>query len=151
MKLKHVPKTIPTEVFALNDDSSLGTKYDVAETASKTACVIGSDGTVTAPSDMTSGRLFVMYEYEVTGDSVAIVNESNNFPKAVKLIVECLCYDPCDSDTKILCYIKANNALMSSDFDVTMAASETHPFTYQLQQDYCDADKRLYEVIVVED
>jgi len=40
---------------------------------------------------------------------------------------------------------------MSSDFDVTLAAGETHPFTYQLQQDYCDSEKRLYEVVVVED
>lgn len=150
MKLAHTPVGEVTEIFALNGDSSLGTKYVAGTTASKTEFVI-SDNTITAPTDLEKGtKLFVMYDYEAT-DVVSIVNESNAFPKAVKIVIEALCYDPCDQDTKILCYITAKNAIMSSDFDVTLAAGETHPFTYQLQQDYCDAEKKLYEVVVVED
>jgi len=151
MKLAHTPVGEITEIFALNGDSSLGTKYVAGTAASETEFVITEDGTVTAPTSLAAGaKLFVMYDYEAT-DAISIVNESNAFPKAVKLVIEALCYDPCDQDTKILCYITAKNAIMSSDFDVTLAAGETHPFTYQLQQDYCDSEKRLYEVVVVED
>lgn len=150
MKLAHTPVGEVTEIFALNGDSSLGTKYVAGTAASATEFVI-ADGTVTAPTGLEAGtKLFVMYDYAAT-DAVSIVNESNKFPKAVKIVVEALCYDPCDQDNKILCYITAKNAIMSSDFDVTLAAGETHPFTYQLQQDYCDSEKKLYEVVVVED
>ena len=150
MKLAHTPVGEITEIFALNGDSSLGTKYVAGTTASATEFVIAGD-VITAPTGLAAGtKLFVMYDYEAT-DAISIVNESNAFPKAVKLVIEALCYDPCDQDTKILCYITAKNAIMSSDFDVTLAAGETHPFTYQLQQDYCDVERRLYEVVVVED
>lgn len=150
--LAHTPVGQITEIFALNGDSSLGTKYTAAESASATQFIHTADSTtITIPTGLTVGtKLFVMYDYEAT-DAITVVNESNNFPKAVKLVIEALCYDPCDQDTKILVYIKANNAIMSSDFDVTLAAGETHPFTYQLQQDYCSSEKKLYEVIVIED
>ena len=150
MKLTHTPVGDITEIFALNGDSSLGTKYTAGTAATATEFVI-TDNTITAPTGLADGtKLFVMYDYEAT-DAITIVNESNAFPKAVKIVIEALCYDPCDQDTKILCYITAKNAIMSSDFDVTLAAGETHSFTYQLQQDYCDSEKKLYEVVVVED
>lgn len=150
MKLAHTPVGEIKEIFALNGDSSLGTKYVLATAASETEFAI-AEGVISAPTSLEAGaKLFVMYDYEAT-DAISVVNESNAFPKAVKLLIEALCYDPCSQDDKILVYIKANNAIMSSDFDVTLAAGETHPFTYQLQQDYCDSEKRLYEVIVVED
>ena len=150
--LGHTPVGQITEIFALNGDSSLGTKYSAAEAASETAFVHVANATeLTIPTGLTAGsQLFVMYDYEAT-DAITIVNESNKFPKAVKIVIEALCYDPCDQDTKILCYITAKNAIMSSDFDVSLAAGETHSFTYQLQQDYCDSEKKLYEVVVVED
>ena len=148
--LKNTPVGTITEIYALNGDSSLGKKFEAAEAASATAFVI-ADGTITVPTGLEKGsQLFVMYEYE-SENAVRVVNESNKFPKAVKLVIEALCYDPCDPDTKILTYIICNNAQMSSDFDVTMAAGETHPFTYLLQQDYCSAEKKLYEVVVVND
>ena len=150
MKLAHTPVGEITEIFALNGDSSLGTKYVAGTEASATEFVI-ADGVITAPAGLEAGaKLFVMYDYEAA-EAVSIVNESNAFPKAVKIVIEALCYHPCDQDNKILCYITAKNAIMSSDFDVTLAAGETHPFSYSLQQDYCDTEKKLYEVVVVED
>ena len=148
--LKNTPVGTITEIYALNGDSSLGKKFEAAEAASATAFAI-ADGTITLPTGLEKGsQLFVMYEYE-SQNAVKVVNESNKFPKAVKLVIEALCYEPCDPDTKILTYIICNNAQMSSDFDVTMAAGETHPVTYLLQQDYCSAEKKLYEVVVVND
>lgn len=149
-ELKNEPVDTITEIYALNGDSSLGKKFSAAEAASETAFVI-SEQTITLPTGLEKGsQLFVMYEYK-SQNAVKVVNESNKFPKAVKLVIEALCYEPCDPDTKILTYIICNNAQMSSDFDVTMAAGETHPFTYLLQQDYCSAEKKLYEVVVVND
>lgn len=150
MKLAHTPVGEITEIFALNGDSSLGTKYVAADAASDKEFVIAGD-VITAPTGLEAGaKLFVMYDYEAA-EAVSIVNESNAFPKAVKLVIEALAYDPCSQDDKILVYITAKNAIMSSDFDVTMAAGEQHPFSYSLQQDYCDTEKKLYEVVVVED
>lgn len=150
--LAHTPKGQITEIFALNGDSTLGTRYEGAEAASGTAFIhVADSNTITVPTGLAAGtKLFVMYDYEAT-DAISVINESNNFPKAVKLVIEALAYDPCDQNNKILVYITAKNAIMSADFDVTMAAGESHSFTYDLQQDYCDPDKKLYEVVVVED
>lgn len=150
--LAHTPKGQITEIFALNGDSTLGTRYEAAAAASGTAFVHAADSnTITVPTGLAAGtKLFVMYDYEAT-DAISVINESNNFPKAVKLVIEALAYDPCDQNNKILVYITCPNAIMSADFDVSMAAGEVHSFTYQLQQDYCSEMKTLYSVVVVED
>lgn len=150
--LAHTPKGQITEIFALNGDSTLGTRYEGAEAASGTAFIhVADSNTITVPTGLAAGtKLFVMYDYEAT-DAISVINESNNFPKAVKLVIEALAYDPCDQNNKILVYITCPNAIMSADFDVSMAAGESHSFTYQLQQDYCSEMKTLYSVVVVED
>ena len=150
--LAHTPKGQITEIFALNGDSTLGTRYEGAEAASGTAFIhVADSNTITVPTGLAAGtKLFVMYDYEAT-DAISVINESNNFPKAVKLVIEALAYDPCDQNNKILVYITCPNAIMSADFDVSMAAGESHSFTYQLQQDSCSEMKTLYSVVVVED
>ena len=146
--LKHTPKVAPTEAFKLNGDGSLGTKFVGATEAAADKFSI-AEAVLTPPTGF-EGELFIMYDYEAI-EAVEIVNESNKFPKAVRLVIEALCYDPCDQDTKILCILDCPNAQISNDFDISFAPDGTHPFTYMLQQDYCDTDKRLYRVIVVED
>ena len=62
--LKHTPKTAPTEIYALNGDSTFGTKYVKATAASATAFAI-TGSAVTLPTGLENGtEMFVMYEYE---------------------------------------------------------------------------------------
>ena len=88
-ELKHSPKVVPTEIYALNGDSTFGTKYAKATAASATEFSI-ADKTISLPTGVTAGTdMFVMYEYE-TENAVEVVNSAKNFPVGCKFVMEVL-------------------------------------------------------------
>ena len=140
--LKHTPKTAPVEIYALNGDSTFGTKYAKATSASATAFSI-TDGKITLPTGIGAGvEMFVMYEYE-TENAVEVVNSAKNFPVGCKFVMEVLGCDVCDQTNLVYAYVIFNNAKLSPDMDWSIATDGTHPFSMKAQQDYCDKDKRL--------
>lgn len=93
--LKHAPKAAPTEIYALNGDSTFGVKYSKETAASATAFSI-ADKTITLPTGIAEGTdMFVMYEYE-TENAVEVVNSATEFPVGCKFIMEVLGCDVCD-------------------------------------------------------
>lgn len=93
--LKHTPKAAPTEIYALNGDSTFGVKYTKSTAASATAFAV-SGNTVTVPTGLANGtEMFVMYEYE-TENAVEVVNSATNFPVGCKFVMEVLGCDVCD-------------------------------------------------------
>ena len=145
--LKHTPKVAPTEIYMLNGDSTLGKKFTAATSASATEFVIaGTD--LTAPTGLTAGdQLYVMYEYESETAS-SVVNSATNFPTGCKFVMEVLGCDVCDQTTQIFAYLVFNNAKLSPDFDWSIATDGAHPFSMRAQQDYCDKEKKLFEIII---
>ena len=145
--LKHTPKTAPTEIYALNGDSTFGTKYVKATAASATAFAI-TGSTVTLPTGLENGaEMFVMYEYE-TENAVEVVNSATNFPVGCKFVMEVLGCDVCDQTNLVYAYVIFNNAKLSPDFDWNIATDGTHPFSMKAQQDYCDKEKRLFSIVI---
>jgi hypothetical protein len=145
--LKHAPKVAPTEVYALNGDSTFGTKYTKATQASATAFAI-ADKTITLPTGLEAGtEMFVMYEYE-TENAVEVINSATNFPVGCKFVMEVLGCDVCDQTNLVYAYVIFNNAKLSPDFDWSIATDGTHPFSMKAQQDYCDKEKRLFSIII---
>jgi hypothetical protein len=146
-ELKHTPKTAPTEIYAINGDSTFGVKYVKATEASATAFAI-ADKTITLPTDVSVGtEMFVMYEYE-TENAVEVVNSAKNFPVGCKFVMEVLGCDVCDQTNLVYAYVIFNNAKLSPDFDWSIATDGTHPFSMKAQQDYCDKEKRLFSIII---
>ena len=93
--LKHTPKVAPTEIYALNDDSTFGVKYTKGTAAAAGVFSI-ADGVIALPTDVTVGtEMFVMYEYE-TENAVEVVNSAKNFPVGCKFVMEVLGCDVCD-------------------------------------------------------
>ena len=132
--LKHTPKVAPTEIYALNSDSTFGTKYTKATTASATSFAI-TGSTITLPTGMVDGtEMFVMYEYE-TENAVEVVNSAKNFPVGCKFVMEVLGCDVCDQTNLVYAYVIFNNAKLSPDFDWSIATDGTHPFSMKAQQD----------------
>ena len=140
--LKHTPKAAPTEIYALNSDSTFGVKYSKATAASDVAfAVSGAD--LTLPTSVAAGtEMFVMYEYE-TENAVEVVNSATNFPVGCKFVMEVLGCDVCAQTNLVYAYVIFNNAKLSPDFDWSIATDGTHPFSMKAQQDYCDKEKRL--------
>ena len=142
--LKHTPKAAPTEIYAINDDSTFGVKYVQETAASATAfAYTEADHSITLPTGLAAGtEMFVMYEYE-TENAVEVVNSAKNFPVGCKFVMEVLGCDVCDQTNLVYAYVIFNNAKLSPDFDWSIATDGSHPFSMQAQQDYCDKEKRL--------
>jgi hypothetical protein len=146
-ELKHTPKVAPTEIYALNSDSTFGVKY-VKGTAATAEAFSIADKTISLPTGLAVGtEMFVMYEYE-TDKAVEVVNSAKNFPVGCKFIMEVLGCDVCDQTNLVYAYVIFNNAKLSPDFDWSIATDGTHPFSMKAQQDYCDKEKRLFSIVI---
>ena len=134
--LKHAPKAVPSEIYALGQDSTFAQKYVRETSASATAFAYSeADHTITLPTGVADGaEMFVMYEYETTS-AVEVVNSAKNFPVGCKFIMEVLGCDVCDQTNLVYAYVIFNNAKLSPDFDWSIATDGTHPFSMKAQQD----------------
>lgn len=133
-ELKHTPKAAPTEIYALNGDSTFGAKYSKGTAASATAFSV-ADKTISLPTEVEAGtEMFVMYEYE-SEQAVEVVNSATEFPVGCKFIMEVLGCDVCDQTNLIYAYVIFNNFKLSPDFDWSIATDGAHPFSGKAQQD----------------
>lgn len=48
----------------------------------------------------------------------------------------------------IYAYVVFPNFKLSPDFDWSVATDGTHPFSGKAQQDYCDKEKKLFNIII---
>ena len=114
--LKHTPKAAPTEIYALNGDSTFGVKYTKSTTADAEHFSIASK-TISLPTGLAVGTdMFVMYEYE-TENAVEVVNSATQFPVGCKFVMEVLGCDVCDQTNLVYAYVIFNNFKLSPDFD----------------------------------
>jgi hypothetical protein len=151
--LKHTPKAAPEAIYALNGDSTLGAKYTKAKDTAATATEFTyADGVITLPTDIAAGAdMFVMYDYE-SENAVEVINSANKFPSMGKMTFECLVYDVCDPETKIFAYVVLPRFQLKSDFDWSVGGdSQTHPFSGKAHVNYCDKNKQMVRVVIVDD
>lgn len=100
--LKHKPVAAPTEIYAINGDSTFGVKYKKETAAGADVfAYTEADKTISLPTGLTVGTdMFVMYEYE-SENAVEVVNSANNFPVGCKFVMEVLGCDVCDQTNLI--------------------------------------------------
>ena len=154
--LKHTPNAtgaagIPY-IYALNGDGTLGTKYPYASAATASAFSF-SGTTLTVPTGASSGDMFlVIYHYDAdnSDEALSVTNSASNFPSAGKFVMEVLGCDVCDISTKYYAYLIFPQAKLTSDFDLTFATDGNHPFTIRANQEYCDREKRLFQIVIPE-
>ena len=145
--LKHTPVDEVTKIYLLNGDSTLGTVYEKATSASaKNFALTGK--ILTPPTGLAKDeQLFVIYEYDAT-QAVSVVSSAKNFPTGGKFIMEVLGTDVCDSTRLLYAYLIFPNFKLSPDFDWNIATDSTHNFSGKAQQEYCDKNKTLFQLIV---
>ena len=147
--LKHTPKVTPTVIYKLNGDGTLGASLEYSASAGVGKFTY-DDGahTITFPTDAVSGdQYFIYYDYEAT-EAVVVEGNGKDFPKAGRFIMEVLGADVCDQSNLVHAYIIFPNAKLDANVDMTFTTDGTHPFTIQAQQDYCDHEKRLFQIAV---
>ena len=146
--LAHEPVEDITAIYLLNGDSTLGQKFTVNTTATEDQFAYASDThTITLPTNVTSGEIFVMYDYESEA-AVEVVASATKFPKAGKFVMEVLGNDVCDPTKLIYAYVIFPNAKLDPNTDITLSTESTHPFSLQAQQAYCDKEKVLFKIVI---
>lgn len=147
--LAHTPISAVTEIYQINGDGTLGTKYSLGTTASETNFVYDEENhSITVPTGLAEGtQLFVMYEYAAS-KAVAVTGDAINFPKAGRFVLEVLGTDTCDPSTLIHAYLIFPNAKLDANVDISFTTDGNHPFKIICQQNYCDAKKVLYQLVI---
>ena len=151
--LKHTPVEgkEPTAIYALNGDSTLGAKFSAGTAASATQFAY-EDGVITLPTGLKAGdEMFVMYEYE-TVNAIEVVNSAKNFAKMGKMTFEILAYDVCNPEEKLFGYLILPRFQLSNDFDWSIGGdNQQHAFSGKAMVDYCNKEKQMVRVVIVDD
>lgn len=155
--LKHTPAAAGADgipfCYKIKGDDSTTTTYSYAAAAGAAAFTF-STTTFTLPTGLTAGdRLMVPYYYTAnsTDEAVKVTNTAVDFTTPGRGVLEILAHDPCDPSSIHYAMIIFPNARLSGSFDLGLASDSGHPFSLKAMQDYCDAEKKLFEFIVPDD
>lgn len=161
--LKHIPIVKPAAIYELNGDSTLGARYEIGKETDATETVAAyddTDGTIKLPLSLVTEEklnavekteMFVMYDYE-SENAVEVINSANKFPTMGQMTFECLVHDVCDPESKIFAYVILPRFQLKSDFDWSVGGdSQTHPFSGKAHVDYCNKNKEMVRVVLVDD
>lgn len=134
-------------IYALNNDSTLGTKYTLGTSVSATEFTLdAATKTITVPTGVT-GNIAVFYDYDAE-EAVMLQNNASEFPKAGKFMLEVIGKDTCDKTATYVAYLVFPNAKLKTDMELGFNTDSGHPFSMQMMQDYCDLEKRLFNIYI---
>ena len=160
LTLKHTPVGTAgseiTAIYALDKAGNMAKAYTVAAQAAEgTFKIDAATKKLTLPTSITEAtRFLVIYSYEADGSegngAIEITATAEDFPVAGRMIVEVLGEDVCTTGVKLYAYLDFPNAKLTSNFDITWGTDSEHPFEITCMQEYCDAEKKLFTLIVPE-
>ena len=95
--------------------------------------------------DLAAGdKLFVEYDFN-SENCVAVVDSADKFPDNIEIVVEGLFATPCDE--AIAGYTIFPKAQLSASTTASFGRTDTFPFSFTAQQDYCDENKQLFRQV----
>lgn len=136
-------------IYAL-DGGEIGTSYEVGAAASDKEFVVAEDGTITLPTSVTSGRVYVEYSYE-TENAVRVVNRASQFPTAGRLVILAYFRDKCTDKVYSGAVVCPKAKLNPESVELALTSTGKHPFEFTMMRDYCDElNDELFEIILSE-
>ena len=96
---------------------------------------------------MTEGKVYVEYAYE-SEEAVRIVNKTNEYPTAGKLVILALFRDKCTDKTILGSIICPKAKLNPESVDLALTPTGKHPFEYTMMKDFCSDDEELFEIVL---
>lgn len=107
---------------------------------------VANDGTITFPEGV-SGKVYAEYAYE-SDEAVRIVNKTNEYPTAGKLVILALFRDKCTDKTILGSIICPKAKLNPESVDLSLTPTGKHPFEYTMMKDYCSDEEELFEIVL---
>ena len=149
-KLKNAPieKSV-TYIYSI-EDGQIGTAFKVGAAATDTECVVADDGTITLPTSVKSGKIYVEYKYENT-NAMRVVNKASNFPTACSMVIYAYFKDVCNENTvysgKIIC---PKAKLNPEQVELALTSTGKHAFEFTMMRDYCaeEGEDELFSIVI---
>lgn len=139
-------------VCTLRKDGSRDKKFTIGQAASETVCTYtaGTKKLTFADGALKEGdKLFIQYDYSST-ECVAVYDYGDKFPTDMEIVVEVMAHPLCSSSTAYAGFLVFPNATLSSSVTYNFGKTESFPFEFSAQQDYCDENKQLFRMVFPE-
>lgn len=152
VKLAHTPLVDSIKWIYAIENNEIGTAYAVGAAASENEAVVAEDGTITLPTSVTTGKVYVEYTFE-SSSAVKISNKASNFPEACSVVIYAYFRDVCNENKiysgKIVC---PKAKLSPESIELALTSTGKHPFSFVINRDYCaeEGEDTLFDVIVSE-
>lgn len=146
LALKHTPVKDSVKYIYAVENGVASTSYPVAAAVTATEFAITDEGEITPPTGF-SGELYVEYQYE-SSKAVRIINSADEFPEVCKAVIYVIFKDVCTEELisgKVVCN---KCKLDPSSVEIALTATGKHPFTFQIQKDFCSTENELFRFIV---
>lgn len=134
-------------VNVMTKDGGIAQTLEKADAAAAGKYAI-ADKVITFHTDVTEGTSVVILYKKETANAVQIDKNADKFAKGGEFWLEVLFCDPCDTNTEYHGFLVFPNAKMSNETTIDFNNEATHGFTIEAMQDYCDANKRLFYMVV---
>ena len=146
-KLSRVPVENSIPYIYIIENGEIGQSYAVGAAATADEAVVANDGTITVPTSVTEGKVYVEYAYE-SEEAVKIVNKSGEYPTAGKLVILALFRDKCTDKTILGSIICPKAKLNPESVDLSLTPTGKHPFEYTMMKDFCSDEANLFEIVL---
>lgn len=146
--LSNIPHDDIKYIYTI-ESNEIGTKYTVGSQANETNFSI-SGKEITVPTGVTSGKIFVEYNYE-NENAMKLTAGANDYPSQCSLVIYAYFRNVCNDSIKYSGKIICPKAKLSAEsIELALNSTGKHPFTFNLNADYCDEDAELFSIIVSE-
>ena len=147
VKLSRTPVENSIKYIYVIENGDIGQSYAVGAAATEDEAVVANDGTITVPTSVTEGKVYVEYAYE-SEEAVKIVNKSGEYPTAGKLVILALFRDKCTDKTILGSIICPKAKLNPESVDLSLTPTGKHPFEYTMMKDFCSDEANLFEIVL---
>lgn len=147
VKLSKTPVDGGIQYIHIVANGDIGESYAVGAAATENEAVVAADGTITVPTSVTEGKVYVEYPYE-SAEAVRLVNRAGEYPTAGELRILALFRDKCTDKTILGTIICPKAKLNPESVDLSLTPTGKHPFEYTMMKDFCSDDDKLFEIVL---
>lgn len=141
-------------IYELLQDGTLGAKFVQGAEASASEFSYEKEvetPTITFHTDAVEGTNYAVF-YEYKGENTILIeNNAEDFAGSYLIKADILCREICNQDNVMVVTVQADNAKLSSAYDITWNSDSKHPFTFSVNAAYCDTNKNLLKTYIQED
>lgn len=147
VELSHVPVANSIKYIYIIENGEIGQSYPVNISAASDTEAFVNGKTITVPTSITEGKVYVEYPYEST-EAIRVVNNANQYPAAGKLVILALFRDKCTDQTILGSIICPKAKLNPESVDLALTPTGKHPFEYTMMMDMCSDEDELFEIVL---